>query len=132
MMRRLGALMVAVLVGVGLLASCGSSASGKTLSVDDFATLAGTDGVVLLDVRTPDEFAAGHLEGAQNIDVEAADFATQISGLDKAATYAVYCHSGNRSATAMKTMTDAGFTNVSDLSGGIAAWAQAGKPVVAG
>jgi rhodanese-related sulfurtransferase len=133
MMRRFGALMVAVLVGVGLLAGCGSgSSNGKALGVDDFATLVAKDGVQVIDVRTPAEYAAGHLDGAQNVDVESADFATQIAGLDKAKTYAVYCRSGNRSATAKKAMIDAGFTDVSDLSGGVTAWAQAGKPLVVG
>lgn len=132
MTRRLGALVVAVLIGVGLLAGCSSGSGGATLSVDDFATLAAKDGVVLVDVRTPAEFAAGHLSGAQNIDVESPDFSTQIGTLDKSATYAVYCRSGNRSATARKAMTDAGFTHVSDLEGGITAWSQAGRPVVVG
>ncbi|MBU4214074.1 MAG: rhodanese-like domain-containing protein [Actinobacteria bacterium] len=129
-MRRLGALVVALVTGAFLLAACSSGSGGKTLGVDDFATLVASDGVVLLDVRTPEEFTAGHLAGAQNIDVESGDFATRIADLDTAATYAVYCRSGNRSATAMAAMQDAGFTNVSDLSGGITAWSQAGQPVV--
>lgn len=100
------------------------------MGVDDFAALAATDGVVVIDVRTPAEFATGHLAGAQNIDVESSDFAARIADLDTAATYAVYCRSGNRSATARAAMQDAGFTNVSDLSGGITAWSRAGQPVV--
>ncbi|MBU4337645.1 MAG: rhodanese-like domain-containing protein [Actinobacteria bacterium] len=130
MMRRLGALVMAFVAGAFLLAACSSGSGGKTLGVDEFADLVATDGVVLIDVRTPEEFATGHLAGAQNIDVESSDFTTQIANLDTATTYAVYCRSGNRSLTAMTAMQDAGFENVSDLSGGITAWAQAGQPVV--
>jgi phage shock protein E len=132
MMRRLGALVVAFVAGALLLAACSSGSSSSSLGVDDFATLVATDGVVVLDVRTPEEYAAGHLAGAQNIDVESSDFASQIAALDTSATYAVYCRSGNRSATAMAAMVDAGFEHVSDLSGGITAWTQAGQQVVTG
>lgn len=83
----------------------------------------------VIDVRTPEEFASGHLPGATNIDVNGAAFDTQVKALDRASTYLVYCHSGNRSARATATMDDLGFTTVYDLRGGISAWAQAGYPV---
>ncbi len=86
-------------------------------------------GVVILDVRTPQEFAGGHLPGAINVDVESADFTTKIGSLDKAATYAVYCRSGNRSNTAMQEMAKDGFTDVADLTGGITAWSSAGGTI---
>ena len=85
---------------------------------------------VLVDVRTPAEFAAGHIAGATNIDVEAADFATKIGALDKGAAYALYCRSGNRSGVAMQAMLSSGFTHVFHLGGGIGAWQSAGQPVV--
>jgi len=69
---------------------------------------------VLIDVRTPEEFAQQHLEGALNINVQSADFVTQIEALDRNTAYAVYCRSGNRSAQAVKIMKDLGFTSVSD------------------
>lgn len=86
---------------------------------------------VLIDVRTPAEFAAGHISGASNIDVESADFASQIASLDKTKTYALYCHSGRRSGIAMQLMQQAGFTNVYDLSGGIENWQSQGMSLVA-
>ena len=89
-------------------------------------------GTVVLDVRTPAEFATGHLPGAQNIDIEGADFATRIAALDKTATYAVYCHSGNRSAMAPEQMTAADFAHVYDLAGGISAWQSMGGPMSMG
>jgi rhodanese-related sulfurtransferase len=91
-----------------------------------------TPGTIVLDVRTPAEFATGHLPGAQNIDIEGPDFASGIAALDKTATYAVYCHSGNRSATAMQQMTAASFTHVYDLAGGIGAWQTMGGPMTMG
>lgn len=109
--------------------SGGESAAGQHRSVTDFATDIAASGTTLIDVRTPAEFAAGHLANATNIDVEAADFAQRIAALDKAGTYALYCRTGHRSGVALETMSKAGFTHVFDLSGGITAWQAAGKPV---
>ncbi len=83
-----------------------------------------------LDVRTPSEFAAGHITGAVNLDVESAEFPQLVATLDPAKNYAVYCRSGNRSKVAMTAMNQAGFTHLFDLAGGIGAWQSAGGPVV--
>jgi phage shock protein E len=107
-----------------------TSGNGATLGVDAFSARANGDGVVVLDVRTPAEFAVGHLADAVNIDVESRDFGDRIAELDKDATYAVYCRSGNRSAVAMKAMLDAGFTDVAHLDGGITDWMASGGEVV--
>ena len=112
--------------------ACVATSECTTLEPAAFADLAGQEGVVLLDVRTPEEFAEGHLEGAVNIDVSAPDFATRVAELDQDATYAVYCRSGNRSQTAMTLMAEAGIENTADLGGGIGAWAQEGLPVTTG
>ncbi|TGD80486.1 rhodanese-like domain-containing protein [Hymenobacter wooponensis] len=69
-------------------------------------------GVVLLDVRTPEEFAAGHLSNARNVNFRATDFATQVSQLDPSKTYVLYCASGNRSGKAAVLFQDKGFKNV--------------------
>lgn len=87
---------------------------------------------VVIDVRTPAEFAAGHLEGAVLVDYEAADFRDRVAELDRDASYLVYCRSGNRSAGARQVMEDLGFTDVVDVAGGITAWAGAGLPVATG
>ena len=87
----------------------------------------GQPGFVLLDVRTPEEFAAGHIAGAQNIDVEADDFAQRIETLDPKGAYLVYCHSGRRSAMAAEQMASAGFTDIVD-GGGMDALVAAGAP----
>ncbi|MCB2176982.1 MAG: rhodanese-like domain-containing protein [Actinomycetales bacterium] len=127
------ALGVALASGVaGCSGSTGSSAHATTQSLDAqaFAARASEPGVVILDVRTPEEFATGHLPGAINIDVESGSFTDQVASLDKTATYAVYCRSGNRSAVAMDQMAGEGFTDLADLAGGITAWSQAGGAIV--
>ncbi|MGV1036351.1 MAG: rhodanese-like domain-containing protein [Candidatus Nanopelagicales bacterium] len=111
-------------------ASQSAVTSGKHLSVAEFSSAIQQPGTVVLDVRTPAEYASGHIEGARNIDFESGNFATDITGLDKNTTYAIYCRSGSRSGQALTQMSDAGFTSVSDLDGGIVAWEAAGKPVV--
>ena len=81
-------------------------------------------------MRTPSEFASGHITGAVNLDIQSAGFAQDAAALDPAKNYAVYCHSGNRSKAAMAAMGQAGFTHLFDLAGGITAWQSAGGQVV--
>jgi hypothetical protein len=78
-----------------------------------------TPGAVLLDVRTPAEFNAGHIAGASNIDFENQLFAEEIKKLDPTKTYFVYCRSGNRSGLAVSLMKTQGFTHLVDLKGGV-------------
>ena len=84
----------------------------------------------VIDVRTPEEFAQGHLEGAVLIDVTSPDFAERVAELDRDQPYVLYCRSGNRSAGARQVMTDLGFADVADVDGGILAWVGEGLPVV--
>lgn len=107
-----------------------AASSFRTLDAAAFAALVEQPDTIVLDVRTPAEFAAGHLEDALNVDVNAADFADRLAELDKGATYAVYCRSGNRSAAALEAMKAAGFTSADHLAGGIGAWQSAGLPTV--
>lgn len=81
--------------------------------------------VVLLDVRRPDEFAGGHLPGAVNIDVTSPEFARRVAALDKTKPTYVYCRSGARSATAAGQLTKAGFSDVTNLLGGVLDWPHA-------
>ena len=71
----------------------------------------------VIDVRTAEEFAGGHVQGAVNLDVEGGAFESGIAALDKSAAYSVYCRSGRRSAIAAGIMAQAGFTNITDLGG---------------
>lgn len=88
--------------------------------------------LVILDVRTPEEFAEGHLDGAVLVDFYDADFAEQIGELDPNVPYLMYCRSGNRSGQTATIMEQLGFTDVADVDGGILSWADAGLPLVDG
>ena len=121
---------VALIASALLIAGCSSSSSATDLSVTEFSSKIAESGVVTLDVRTPGEFAEGYIEGARLIDFQSGNFDNEIAALDKNATYAVYCRSGNRSGQAVKVMHDAGFHNVYNLNGGVIDWANAGLPLV--
>ncbi len=99
----------------------------KTLSVDEFATVIENENVRLIDVRTPREYAEGHIKGAENIDVKSADFAARIN--DIKGEVAVYCVKGMRSMKAANQLAANGCL-VYNLDGGINAWKQAGKKIV--
>jgi rhodanese-related sulfurtransferase len=85
--------------------------------------------VVVLDIRTPEEFGAGHIAGATNINFRAADFEKTLAALDKKQTYVLHCASGNRSTQALPTFSKLGFSSVCHLDGGIKAWQKAKLPV---
>ena len=82
----------------------------------------GKAGFVLLDVRTPAEFADGHLPGAVNLDIQARDFLTRLGGLDRGKTYLVYCRSGNRSTKAAQAMERMEFPRVYHMREGMIGW----------
>jgi rhodanese-related sulfurtransferase len=125
--RRILALIASLLLVTG----CSSSALGVTnMNVSEFSQKIKEAGVVTLDVRTPAEFAEGHIEGARLIDFQSGNFEGEIAGLDKEATYAVYCRSGNRSGQAVAIMHDAGFHNVYNLEGGVIDWVNEGMTLV--
>ena len=85
--------------------------------------------IIVLDLRTPKEFAAGHLAGATNIDFFASSFEKKLSALDKDKTYLVHCAVGGRSAKVREKMKALNFTSIYHLDGGIKAWEEAGKKV---
>jgi len=113
-----------ILVGAALLALTTACSSGgvTTQGASDFAKTIAKSGVQVVDVRTPGEFSQGHIANAINIDVEDASFDSKVAILDRSLTYAVYCHSGRRSAIATTKMNDTGFTSLFNLDGGIGAW----------
>jgi phage shock protein E len=142
-----------VIVGtLGLVTSCGSGDSSSSATsvvettrvaedaVGDFATISAQQAasvvaeppgdLVVLDVRTPEEYAEGHLDGAVLVDFYDPDFADQLSQLDPDVPYLVYCRSGNRSGQTLTTMEQLGFASAADVDGGIVAWQGAGLPVV--
>jgi len=85
---------------------------------------------VILDVRTPQEYAEGNIAQALNINFKSDTFRDDVDKLDKEATYLVYCRSGVRSAGARDVMAELGFTEVYNMEGGILEWEAEGLPVV--
>lgn len=109
------------------------AAATSAVQLVDVATamaLAVDPSVIVVDVRTPAEFAEGHISRAIVADIQDLGFGDRIAQLDRSATYLVYCHSGNRSGQATAVMAALGFTSVKDLDGGISAWVAAGAPLV--
>ena len=117
----------AALVG---LAGCSTDSAAVTdIAAGDLVEVIADGDAVLLDVRTPEEFAAGHVPGALNIDVSSPTFDDEIAALPADDTYVVYCRSGNRSAQAAATMVDAGFEDVYNVDAGLATLSSAGIPL---
>ncbi len=84
---------------------------------------------VILDVRTPEEYASGHIENAVNMDYYSNIFRDELNKLDKNRTYLIYCGSGTRSGRALEMMKELGFREVYNVVGGIARWKAEGLPV---
>ena len=127
-------LMVAVFVTAGCSARQAETAAPKAEVVDagTFEKLAGGgDDVVVLDVRTPEEYASGHVPGAVNLDINSPGFDQKLSELAPGKTYLVYCRSGGRSTRACSAMAEQKVPAkaIYNLDGGITAWQSAGKPV---
>ena len=92
------------------------------VKVAEFKKLAKAGTGVILDVRTPKEYAEGHINGSINMNYFDKDFKNQLGKLDKAKPVYVYCHSGGRSSKAMNIMKNQGFKTIYNLTGGYAAW----------
>ncbi len=86
--------------------------------------------VVILDIRTPKEFKAGHLRGAKNLDYFADDFEAKLDALSKTKTYLVHCASGGRSGKALKVLKRKKFAAVYHLKDGYKGWVAAKFPVI--
>ena len=113
--------------------ACSSSdtAAVETVGATEAVEIIEAGEHTVIDVRTPAEYAAGHVDGAENIDVTAGTFEDQVGQLPKDEEYVVYCQSGNRSADAADKMADLGFTEIVD-GGGIVSLQSAGADIVAG
>lgn len=98
-------------------ASCAQAQNTPTVAPAQAQEMLTKPGVVLLDVRTPSEFAAGHLSGARNVNFLSTDFPDQVAKLDPNTTYVLYCKSGNRAGQAGTLMLQKGFKNVVNAGG---------------
>lgn len=102
----------------------------KHVKADEAAKIIADGKVAVIDVRTPDEFKDGHIQGAKNIDIMGNDFEAQLGKLDKTQPTLVHCQAGGRSTRALKVFEKLGFTNLIHLDEGFGGWEAAGKPVV--
>lgn len=128
-----------VLAGVValLVAACGSTSGTAAATIETVSPGRAAEiieearpGLVILDVRTPEEFAGGHLAGAVNLDYYAPGFADALAALDREAPYVLYCRTDNRSAEVREMMRNLGFSEVHEVDGGIVAWVEQGLPFV--
>ncbi len=150
--KRIVTILVIGVVGLGSLTACGSDSDSAstattpatsptgavqptgftTVSADAAASIIddAPEDLVVLDVRTAEEYAAGHIDGAVQLDFYRPDFADQLAQLDPTVPYVVYCRSGNRSGQTLPIMESLGFASATDVQGGIVAWQNSGLPVV--
>ncbi len=112
----------------------GSTDSAGKLAVTHLTPVGAADlvahnEVLVLDVRTPEEFADGHLSGAVNVDYKGETFESGLAALDPGATVLVYCRSGNRSTRSLPALEKLGFARVFHLDGGFNAWKDTGQAI---
>lgn len=106
----------------------GQNAAVVLGTTDEFKAATEQDNIQLIDVRTPKEYAEGHLKNAENINFYDDDFMQQMEKLDKEKPVYIYCRSGGRSGKAAKQLADEGFTEIYDLDGGILEWNKKNLP----
>jgi rhodanese-related sulfurtransferase len=128
-LRKLVPLILALAIG---LSACGNTSQYELVdaTTGHELTQESPDGVVILDVRTPEEHSQARLEDSVLLDFYSQDFTSQLAKLDKEVPYFVYCRSGNRSAETVSLMKDLGFAEIYELEGGIQSWANQGLPLV--
>ncbi|GGG54978.1 rhodanese-like domain-containing protein [Bizionia arctica] len=99
------------------------------VTAEEMQAILDLDEVQLVDVRTPEEYSAGFIKSAQNIDFLSDTFEEDILKLDKSKPVILYCQSGGRSAKCSKKLVEAGFIKVYDLQGGITQWKHKGLKI---
>ncbi len=119
--------------------SCGQDKASQVIDLEpteaDKLLVESAGEIVVLDVRTPQEVAAGHIRDSININIHDKDFAERVKKLDPSKTYLVHCARGSpggRSRSSVDVLLDLGATKVYHLNGGFSAWEKAGKPVETG
>ena len=140
MKANLWPLLAVVVLTLGLLVACGGQeTAAPAVEEIDLTTLADSvdaatvnavkdnPGVFLIDVREPDEYAAGHIPGITLIPM--GEVASRLTELPRDKEIIVTCRTGNRSGQVADLLREQGFTNVHNMSGGIVAWEEAGYPV---
>ena len=130
------ALSVSLVIGVTLTGGCvrDETATIEDITPQEAFTLIQNNqnnpDFVIIDVRTPGEFAEEHIENATNIDFYSEAFRDMLNTLDKNKTYLIYCRSGARSGSALDIMAELNFREVYNILGGINQWKAEGFPTV--
>ena len=130
------ALSVSLVIGVSLTSGC---VGDETTTIEDITTQEAftliqdnqnNPDFVIIDVRTPDEFAGEHIENVTNIDFYSETFRDKLNNLDKNKTYLIYCKVGDRSGSALDIMAELNFKKAYNILGGINQWKTEGLPTV--
>lgn len=131
-MKNIHHIIILIMSIIGMANCTAASAADSYIdkNVSEFNDYIKEPGVQLIDVRTPEEYAEGHIAGSTNINYYASNFVTECENeLDKNRPVAVYCRSGHRSGLAARVLSKAGY-NVTNLEGGILAWNAANMPTI--
>ncbi len=122
-----------ILALVMFLAACGSSSMpagySEISTAQALERISADNEILILDVRTPNEFAAGHLPRAVNIDMNLQNFDRLMYNMDKEKTYLLYCRTGRRSGIALEIMMKQEFKSVLHMKDGIRQWTKEGLPL---
>ena len=126
--------LLVLLIGVYACKASAEEATEQAISPRQFKVLfdkhQGDPDVVLLDVRTPKEFADGHLDGALLLDYYSSDFVDRLKALDRDKTYLIYCRSGNRSGKSLAIFEKLGFRHTYHMDTGLIGWSLEKYPLV--
>ena len=119
-----------IIVLFSLLISCGSSGqiNPQEVAADELKELL-TQDILLVDVRTPNEYQQGRIPGSRLVNYRDADFAAKVAQLEIDKPVAVYCAAGTRSTNAMKAFQDAGFKTIYNYKGGFGDWKKRGEDI---
>ena len=132
MPRQRSARSLGIFAALAVAASCArvDAEPGAAIEPSELAArIAAAEAPVILDVRSPEEFASGHIPGAMNIPYDQLSERLAASGLSPSAEVVVHCESGRRAEVAEAILRDAGYTEVRDLTGHMAAWRASKLPL---
>lgn len=121
---------ILLLACAGLLSGAGLKAVTPKEAYEVIRKNSDNPNFVVLDVRTPEEYDEGHIEGAINIDYYHPGFQSEVKKLDRSKTYLLYCRTGNRSGSAFRLFEDLRFQDVYHMEGGTSRWKREGLPLV--
>ncbi|PQJ30692.1 hypothetical protein BST92_01525 [Nonlabens arenilitoris] len=125
-------LLLSLICTIALTQSCFEAKAGtvELVSSEEAADIIKSQSAQLVDVRSKEQFEAGHIEGAINIPVDSENLNEIIAGLNVKEPVLVYCNGGRQSAQCAKILEDKGFIKIFDLDGGLSKWTTSGREIV--